>query len=141
MLPYPTVRATMNKIVLYVAVPILGHAQLLFLTAIAANRFTAFAFPLKHAAIWRTRTVVVTIILLTVMSIFLGAAYPVAVAIHQSFVCSWPKNQDWEFLCQYDIWAFEQVRFDMLAPSVPVMWYIYKNRGNKTFFRRIHPRN
>ncbi|KAH7710135.1 hypothetical protein AAVH_22578 [Aphelenchoides avenae] len=59
MIHYLRIRTAINKIAEHAVEPALGHAQQLFLTAIAVNRFTAFAFPLKHASMWRTRTVVV----------------------------------------------------------------------------------
>jgi len=91
---------TMSQMTMHLVVPGLGHAQPLFLTAIAVNRFTAFAFPLKHASMWRTRTVIVAIISLTVMSVLLGSVWPVAVAIRQAVMCLRAiKKQHWETKC------------------------------------------
>ncbi|KAH7716074.1 hypothetical protein AAVH_16533 [Aphelenchoides avenae] len=107
---YPTVRGTLNMIAEHVIVSILRHAQPLFLTAIAVNRFTAFAFPLKHASMWRTRTVVVAMISLAVMAIFLGAALTVICAIRDAVQC-WgltARERAKLFCWPYD-WAFDLV--------------------------------
>ncbi|KAH7718436.1 hypothetical protein AAVH_14118 [Aphelenchoides avenae] len=108
----PSIRATLNQIVMHAVVPALGHAQPLFLTAIALNRFTAFVFPLKYVSIWRTRTVVVVTISLAAAAIFMGSASLATLAIYQAVKCSGATRRQRDKLgCDLEAWAFQLVRF------------------------------
>lgn len=101
----------LNHVVEHAVVPALGHAQQLFLVAIAVNRFTAFTFPLKHATIWRTRTVVIVTASLTAMSAILGAAWPVFFAILRAVNCPVTNSADIEIYCYVSsYWMSAQVR-------------------------------
>ncbi|KAH7700246.1 hypothetical protein AAVH_32636, partial [Aphelenchoides avenae] len=104
---YPTFGGTLNMITEHVIVSILRHAQPLFLTATAFNRFTAFAFPLKHASMWRIRTVVVATTSLAVASVLLGATLPIVCAIHDAMKCwgATARERDKLFCGPYS-WAF-----------------------------------
>lgn len=105
-----TLGTIMSQITEYAIVPTLGHAQPIFLTAIAVNRFTAFAFPLRHASMWGTRTVVVVTISLIATSVILGSAYPATLAIYQAVACSRAtRKQRVELNCDGP-WAFGSVR-------------------------------
>lgn len=99
---YPTVMAQINDVTQHVILPVVLHAPPLFIAAIAANRFTAFCFPLRHAAIWRRRAVIVVTAVLATTCVLLGTAYPAAMMINQAVKCSRATAIQWEkFGCDY----------------------------------------
>lgn len=106
---YPATRAYINGVVLHIIVPVFAHAQSLFLTAVAVNRFSALCFPLKHAIFWSSRRVAVVVITLTVMAVLLGAGLPVVTLIRQYVVCSAANEKESEALSCYRTWALTQV--------------------------------
>lgn len=85
---YPVTRGYVNGVVLHIIVPVFAHAQSLFLTAVAVNRFTALCFPLKHAALWSSRRVALSVSTLTAVDVLLGAGLPIVTLVRQHVTCS-----------------------------------------------------
>lgn len=102
--------ASLNDVTLRFIIPIFIHAQPLFLTAIAVNRLTAICFPLKHAAIWRARTVAIVVLALAMTALFLGAGVSVIAFVRQVVVCSSATAKRREDLNCGAWWVFYQVR-------------------------------
>lgn len=108
---YPTTRSIVTNVVLIFFIPVFVYAQPLFLTAIAVNRFTAFSFPLKHAFIWRVRTVVVVTIALAATAVVLGVGCPGVTALIQLVKCSRASKKEREELYCDEYWVFALVYF------------------------------
>lgn len=71
-----------------------SNLQALFHTAIAANRFTAFYFPLEYDSIWTPRVVRAVILILIGIAIALGiGSFPV-LALTQCYCID--ENADWD---------------------------------------------
>lgn len=107
---YPSLRTWVSDLTISIVEPIFSHAQPLLLTAIAANRFTAFCLPLKHSSLWRARPTVVVVAVIAVMSTFLGVVCPVAILVRQAVLCSVANRRYKDDLyCDDEIWAFNLV--------------------------------